>query len=186
MNAALQDYRAIWRAAILVRDRSALRTLYLVAGAVGACGAILVVLGDLSVLKTLRFMTAIAFMALALIWTFLFMPGAIRLNSPINAWLLPRQRRRLLEMTAAYWLVASLGITFGLGDSAEVRYFLEHAQYNGPVQALAAFINIQLPFQRAQKQSGYLLSPRAPSPANSSQALHRLDLFGRLCTHMTG
>jgi hypothetical protein len=30
-----------------------------------------------------------------------------------------------------------------------VRYFLEHAQYNGPVQALAAFINIQLPFQKA-------------------------------------
>ncbi|KAK4250228.1 hypothetical protein C7999DRAFT_38741 [Corynascus novoguineensis] len=31
-----------------------------------------------------------------------------------------------------------------------VRYFLEHAQYDGPIQALAAFINIQLPFQRAQ------------------------------------
>ncbi|KAK4113744.1 hypothetical protein N656DRAFT_828231 [Canariomyces notabilis] len=30
-----------------------------------------------------------------------------------------------------------------------LRYFLEHAQYNGPVQALAAFINIQLPFQKA-------------------------------------
>jgi hypothetical protein len=118
MNAALQDYRTIWRAAVLARDSSALRTLYLVAGAVAACGVILLVLGDLTVLKTLRFMTAIAFMALALIWTFLFMPGAIRLNSPINAWLLPRQRRRLLEMTAAYWLVASLGITFGLGDWA--------------------------------------------------------------------
>ncbi|KAK3940760.1 hypothetical protein QBC46DRAFT_120566 [Diplogelasinospora grovesii] len=31
-----------------------------------------------------------------------------------------------------------------------VRYFLDHAQYNGPVQALAAFINIQLPFQKTQ------------------------------------
>ncbi|KAL2191055.1 hypothetical protein L209DRAFT_675484 [Thermothelomyces heterothallicus CBS 203.75] len=31
-----------------------------------------------------------------------------------------------------------------------VRYFLEHAQFDGPVQALAAYLNIQLPFQRAQ------------------------------------
>jgi hypothetical protein len=116
MNAALQDYRTIWRTAILLRDPGAMRTLYLVAGAVAACGAVLVVLGDLSVLKALRFMTAIAFMGLALIWTFVFVPGAIRMNSPINAWLLPRQRRRLLEMTAAYWLVATLGVTFGLGD----------------------------------------------------------------------
>ncbi|KAK3685690.1 hypothetical protein B0T22DRAFT_226444 [Podospora appendiculata] len=41
-----------------------------------------------------------------------------------------------------------------------VRYFLDHAQYNGPVQALAAFINIQLPFQKpynpvlSSRQSG--------------------------------
>lgn len=29
-----------------------------------------------------------------------------------------------------------------------VRYFLDHAQYDGPVQALAAFVNIRLPFQK--------------------------------------
>ena len=28
------------------------------------------------------------------------------------------------------------------------RYFLDHAQHSGPVQALSAFLNIQLPFQR--------------------------------------
>ena len=28
------------------------------------------------------------------------------------------------------------------------RYFLDHAQHSGPVQALAAFVNIHLPFQR--------------------------------------
>jgi hypothetical protein len=116
MNAALQDYRMIWRAAAAQRAPSAARTIYLVAGVMGACGAIIAVLGDLSVLKALRLMTAVAFMALGFIWTFLFVPGAIRMNSPINAWLLPRQRRRLLEMTAAYWLVATLGVTYGLGD----------------------------------------------------------------------
>ncbi|KAI9750525.1 MAG: hypothetical protein M1835_001373 [Candelina submexicana] len=28
------------------------------------------------------------------------------------------------------------------------RYFLDHAQYSGPVQAVAAFLNISLPFQK--------------------------------------
>ncbi|KAI1367534.1 hypothetical protein F5Y08DRAFT_57973 [Xylaria arbuscula] len=53
-----------------------------------------------------------------------------------------------------------------------VRYFLDHAQHEGPVQAMAAFINIQLPFQRPQssvtssRSSG---SPSAiPSPSSST------------------
>ncbi|KAK4147146.1 uncharacterized protein C8A04DRAFT_24942 [Dichotomopilus funicola] len=42
-----------------------------------------------------------------------------------------------------------------------VRYFIEHAQFEGPVQALAAFINIQLPFQKAQQNPTLLR--RSPS-----------------------
>jgi hypothetical protein len=42
-----------------------------------------------------------------------------------------------------------------------VRYFLDHAQYNSPVQALAAFVNIRLPFQ---KSSPVLSSRSAGSP----------------------
>lgn len=49
-----------------------------------------------------------------------------------------------------------------------VRYFVEHAQYNGPVQALAAFINIQLPFQQAHNR--HHLSRRPPSPAAAAAA----------------
>jgi hypothetical protein len=45
------------------------------------------------------------------------------------------------------------------------KYFLDHAQHSGPVQALSAFINIQLP---CQKQSSPVLSssssPRAAGP----------------------
>ncbi|KAJ9134644.1 Ilp is an apoptosis inhibitor [Pleurostoma richardsiae] len=44
-----------------------------------------------------------------------------------------------------------------------VRYFLDHAQYSGPVQAVAAFINIQLPFQRPRQP--VLSSKPAGSPA---------------------
>ncbi|KAF8858612.1 hypothetical protein BDZ45DRAFT_673884 [Acephala macrosclerotiorum] len=41
------------------------------------------------------------------------------------------------------------------------RYFLDHAQHSGPVQALAAFVNIQLPFQ---KNSNPIISSTASSP----------------------
>ncbi|EAQ90627.1 hypothetical protein CHGG_02562 [Chaetomium globosum CBS 148.51] len=54
-----------------------------------------------------------------------------------------------------------------------VRYFVDHAQYNGPVQALAAFINIQLPFQRAQTQPTVpLRGPPNPSGAASQSHHH--------------
>lgn len=39
-----------------------------------------------------------------------------------------------------------------------MRYFLDHAQYHGPVQALAGFVNIRLPFQK-------------PNPVLSSQTV---------------
>ena len=45
-----------------------------------------------------------------------------------------------------------------------VRYFLDHAQYSGPVQAVAAFVNIKLPFQKSRHP---VLSSKAggsPSP----------------------
>ncbi|KAK0741124.1 hypothetical protein B0T18DRAFT_393800 [Schizothecium vesticola] len=48
-----------------------------------------------------------------------------------------------------------------------VRYFLDHAQYNGPVQALAAFINIQLPFQKANQP---VLSARPSGGGGGSPA----------------
>jgi hypothetical protein len=116
MNAALHDYRMIWRAAAAQREPGGVRAVYAIAGAVAACGLIVAVLGDLKVLQALRFIIATAFMGLAFVWTFLFVPGSIRMNSPINAWLLPRQRRRLLQMTAAYWFVATLGIAYGFGN----------------------------------------------------------------------
>ena len=116
MNAALRDYRAIWRAASAQCEPRALRGVYLVAGAIAACGVIVALLGDLRPLQALRFTIGTVFMALAFAWTFLFVPGSIRLNSPVNAWLLPRQRRRLLQMSGLYLGVATLGIAYGLGN----------------------------------------------------------------------
>ncbi|KAK0735509.1 hypothetical protein B0T21DRAFT_412129 [Apiosordaria backusii] len=49
-----------------------------------------------------------------------------------------------------------------------VRYFLDHAQYEGPIQALAAFVNIQLPFQKSPNP---VLSSRANSPSGGGPGL---------------
>jgi hypothetical protein len=46
-----------------------------------------------------------------------------------------------------------------------LRYFLDHAQYEGPIQATAALVNIQLPFQKPQYP---ILSSR---PAGSPSAV---------------
>lgn len=46
------------------------------------------------------------------------------------------------------------------------RYFLDHAQHSGPVQAVAAFINIHLPFQRTA------------NPTDSSSTSHLPGLAG--------
>ncbi|KAI1260492.1 hypothetical protein F5Y18DRAFT_254941 [Xylariaceae sp. FL1019] len=46
-----------------------------------------------------------------------------------------------------------------------VRYFLDHAQHDGPIQAMAAFINIQLPFQKSQPP------PLSPRPSGSPSAI---------------
>ncbi|CAL5873935.1 uncharacterized protein PFLUO_LOCUS8220 [Penicillium psychrofluorescens] len=45
------------------------------------------------------------------------------------------------------------------------RYFLDHAQHSVPVQALSAFLNIRLPFQR---QPNPVFNSSSPSPASSS------------------
>uniref|UniRef100_L2GF52 Ilp is an apoptosis inhibitor n=1 Tax=Colletotrichum fructicola (strain Nara gc5) TaxID=1213859 RepID=L2GF52_COLFN len=56
-----------------------------------------------------------------------------------------------------------------------LRYFLDHAQYTGPIQAVAAFVNIQLPFQKphnpvlSSKQTGPS-SPAGPGPSTPSTA----------------
>lgn len=51
------------------------------------------------------------------------------------------------------------------------RYFLDHAQHSGPVQALSAFINIQLPYQ---KQASPVLSASSSSPRSARPEIPHL------------
>ena len=119
MNAALGDFRMIWRAAAAQREAQGVRVLAMALGAAGSCAVIFIAVGavngGLDALQALRLLAGFAMLVLVLVWTFLFVPGSIRMNSPVNAWLLPRQRRRMLQMTMAYWLFASVGMAFGLG-----------------------------------------------------------------------
>jgi hypothetical protein len=49
------------------------------------------------------------------------------------------------------------------------KYFLDHAQHQYPVQALAAFVNIQLPYQ---KQPSIMSSSSTPSPRSPADLPH--------------
>ncbi|KAI1767489.1 hypothetical protein GGR53DRAFT_518409 [Hypoxylon sp. FL1150] len=55
-----------------------------------------------------------------------------------------------------------------------VRYFLDHAQHSGPIQAVAAFVNIQLPFQKpypviSSKPPGSPPGMPSPSPISAGK-----------------
>jgi hypothetical protein len=122
MNAALRDYRIIWRMATAQEEGRTARMLGLVAGAVAACIAILLAAaaldGRLDGMDVLRFLVGVTALWQLLVWAFVFVPGSIRMNSPVNARLLPRQRRRLMQMTVASWLLVSLGLAFGIDLAA--------------------------------------------------------------------
>lgn len=119
MNPALQDFRMIWRAAAAQREAQTVRIMGLGLGAVAICAAILMAsaaaMGTLGSVQGLRLLIGFTSLVLVLVWSFLFVPGSIRMNSPANAWLLPRQRCRLLQMTTAYWLLVTAGMAFGIG-----------------------------------------------------------------------
>lgn len=69
------------------------------------------------------------------------------------------------------------------------RYFVEHAQQSGPVQAVAAFINIHLPYQHAinpisgsssRLNLGSTLARASPAPNQSFSAVSLIPYLRRL------
>jgi hypothetical protein len=114
MNPALGDYRALFRTACLRRFPNARK--WVAAGM--ACGAALAVLVARLANATAREQAMAGGAAAAGVLLFgallCFMPGAVLLNTPANARLLPRARRRLVEMTIALWtgaLILFVGLT---------------------------------------------------------------------------
>lgn len=123
MNAALQplrDYRIIWRVTTTQRDPHTVRVMRLVALFTLLCLAGWAVYGlarhRVDLLVMLRAFLGVAMLWLATAWVFLFVPASVRLNSAANARLLPRQHRRVQQMAAGGWLLATLGGALAIGN----------------------------------------------------------------------
>jgi hypothetical protein len=123
MNAtAFHDIRRIWRVTTVQRDERSMMVLgwlALVVAVLGEFGAGLIVLKHQdSPLLLLRMPCGIAAGWLGFVWMTLFVPASILLNSPANARLVPRQRRRLIQMAVVGWLLVTGGLTVAMGKWA--------------------------------------------------------------------
>lgn len=63
--------------------------------------------GKMDASLALRMLAMLAALWLMLAWAAMFVPRAMMLNSTVNATMMPRQRRRLMQMTAAGWLLTT-------------------------------------------------------------------------------
>jgi hypothetical protein len=120
MNTALHDIRRIWRVTTMQRDERTMMVLgwlALVCIILGEFGAGLIVLKHQDgPLLLLRVLCGVGAFWLGFAWMTLFVPASIQLNSPANARLLPRQRRRLMQMAAGSWFLVTAGITVATGE----------------------------------------------------------------------
>jgi hypothetical protein len=121
-GAAIQDIRRIWRVTTVLRDERTMLVLgwlAVVCAILGEMGAGLAVAQhNASPLALLRVLSGVGAFWLGFAWATLFVPASILLNSPANARLVPRQRLRLIQMSAASWLLITAGITFTAGEWA--------------------------------------------------------------------
>jgi hypothetical protein len=114
---ALRDYRNIWSVATARRESGAIGALRWILLAMAAIGVVLALAhhnGGPEV--ALRVLLGFGVLWLTISWAFLFLPVSLLLNSAANARLIPRQRRRLMEMAAGGWLLASVAVALVAHD----------------------------------------------------------------------
>lgn len=100
---ALRDYRAIWRAAVASRDPRAKWPIRLIALLLPLPLGFLIWTKTGSVFETLSFAVRIPLGVFLFAALTFFMPGAVRMNTPETARLVPRMRRRLIQLTVLVW-----------------------------------------------------------------------------------
>ncbi len=157
---ALQDYRRIWTAATTWRNPQGVKwggRLALLFGLALAMAKLAGLLHKTSFWKG-ELMIAVGWFTLT--WMALFLPASVLMNSAPNARLMPRQRRRLLQMGAASWTFAAVGATFALGNGAGFPLFAAYMLGLMLVRAgvRSAAVLFMLP------ATWPLLSPRLPVP----------------------
>lgn len=105
MSARLRDYRLLWRAAVTHASPRLSRVFVWGGFALG------LLLGFVEYKNGLQASIAWAWclgsVFLLMDWVWRFMPGAVKLASPANAHLVPRMRRRLVELS---WLLCCIGV----------------------------------------------------------------------------
>lgn len=116
MNARLALYGLLWRAALTQVHPSAHRIALWLAPLLSLTAAALA-------WKVYDLPTAASWGAnglcsmLLLTWTWGFLPGAFKLNSPANAQLVPGMRARLLELAMAVWVLCIAGLALANAGS---------------------------------------------------------------------
>jgi hypothetical protein len=108
MNAALRDYYLLWRMALSTRARHAHTFVLGLSALATLLVGFLVHLKNGDALLTIGMGLRVALGCLALGAVMYFLPGAVKLNTPVNARLVPRMRRRLVQLTVGIWIVATL------------------------------------------------------------------------------
>jgi len=106
MKTPLNDYWLLWRMALSTRHPRASAIVLALAAVATILVALLVQLKNADPLMTAGFALRVAFGGVMMGWMLYFVPGAVKLNTPFTARLVPRLRRRLIELTALVWLVA--------------------------------------------------------------------------------
>ncbi|WP_313703806.1 hypothetical protein [Massilia sp.] len=106
MSAALKDYWLLWRMALSTRHpRASMIVLGLTTIGTVLVGALAQMKeGDLVLTAGLALRVALGGALGG--WMLYFVPGAVKLNSPFTARLVPRMRRRLIGLTMLVWLTA--------------------------------------------------------------------------------
>ena len=106
MKTLLNDYWLVWRMALSTRAHANLFVLALAAFiTLGAAFVAMVVQGDALFAASVALRAAVG--GLLMGWLLYFVPGAVKLNTPLTARMVPRLRRRLIEFTVLVWIVAT-------------------------------------------------------------------------------
>ena len=117
MSARLALYGLLWRAALAQTHPYAHRVVLWLAPVLSLAAAALA-------WKVYGLATAASWgvnglcSMVLLTWTWGFLPGAFKLNSPANAQLTPGMRERLLELAMAVWLLCIAGLALANAGSA--------------------------------------------------------------------
>lgn len=105
-KAPLADYWLLWRMALSTRHPRASAIVLGLTAVATIVVALLVQLKNADPLMTAGVALRVALGGVMMGWMLYFVPGAVKLNTPFTARLVPRLRRRLIELTALVWLVA--------------------------------------------------------------------------------